>query len=136
MVHYRAFSTIVLLATSGLTLAFAQGRPRGPASLEQRADSLEALDPAVELRAAITAGDLRLIGVCGYACLPPGVDVTDSVVIRAFRASGLHNIKGTSDGVSSDAVARLNQVAADYGARYNRLLISYLRNREARAAKP
>jgi len=109
----------------------AQGRPRGPASLVQRADSIAALDAATEVQKAIRKADLRFVAVCGYVCFPPGVDLSDSTVLRAARTRAFHYIEGTSDAIMNDAVARLNGVAATYAERYNRLLARHLHVREA-----
>jgi len=110
------------LAACAVSTAHAQGRPRGPATLVARADSLAALDPATELRKAIERGDLRFIAVCGLSCRPPGVDLADSAVALAIRTGGLHYIEGTTDAVGNDAVARLDGVAVKYATRYNKLL--------------
>ena len=75
------------LAFLTVVSAWAQGWPRDPASLERRADSLAALDPAKEVEKAIDRGDLRFIAVCGYACFPPGVDPDDSIVIRGMQTT-------------------------------------------------
>ena len=122
----------VLLATAIVAVrsTHAQGRPAGPPALVKRADSIEALDPATEVRKAIDRGDVRFIAICGYACFPPGVDLRDSTVTVAIRSRALHYVEGTSDGITSEAVARLNIVAAAYAERYNRLLARHLHVRE------
>ena len=114
------------------TLWFACGHARlpDPLSNAQRADSITALDPATELKKALDRGDRRFIAVCGYVCFPPGVDLDDSVVMKAIRTRDMHYIEGTSDAVGSDAEARLNTVGADYAERYNRLLARHLHVRE------
>ena len=123
----------ILVATTIVAVGstHAQGRPAGPPALVKRADSIEALNPATEVRKAIDRGDVRFIAICGYACYPPGVDLTDSTVTVAIRSRAFHYVEGTSDAIMSEAVARLNIVAAAYAERYNRLLARHLHVREA-----
>jgi hypothetical protein len=120
----------LILGLSAPMCACGHRIPPGPPAIAQRAESIAALDPASELRKALNRGDLRFIAVCGYVCVPPGVDLNDSVVVRAIRARDMHYIEGTSDAVGSEAVARLNTVGADYAERYNRLLALHLHVRE------
>ena len=97
----------------------------GSPELAQRADSLSKLDAEAEARAAIARGDLRFIAVCGFACLPPGVPMDSARSSRdslALRGDSLLTIAGTSDAVVNQDVARLNDVAAAYARRYNRLI--------------
>jgi hypothetical protein len=104
--------------------------PARSPDLAARADSLAALDPAREVRAALARGDRRFVGVCGYACLAPGVDYKAP---GAPRAGQLRLIAGTSDAILNPDVERLNAVAYRYAKRYNTLLIAHLRKRRARA---
>ena len=81
-------------------------------------------------------GDLRFIGVCGYACMPLGVPLdsalrtADSLALR----DSLQRIFGTSDAVLNQDVARLNSQAAKYAARYNRVI--WARRLAIRASRP
>jgi hypothetical protein len=93
--------------------------------LARRADSLAKLDPQREARAAIARGDLRFIAVCGYVCVPVGVPLDRALRTRdslAVRSDSLRIVLGTSDGIANEDVARLNDVAAQYASRYNRLI--------------
>lgn len=93
--------------------------------LARRADSLAALDPEQEARGAIARGDLRFVGVCGFACLPVGVPLDSARRSRdslAIRGDSLRLIAGTSDAVVNEDVARLNEVARRYAERYNRIV--------------
>jgi len=101
--------------------------PARSPELARRADSLAGLDPGTEVRKAIARRDHRLIAVCGYACVPPGVDLRDTLVQRALER--LRPIVGTSDAILNADVARLNKVSSEYATRYNRLLLAALRRR-------
>jgi hypothetical protein len=119
----RPFALALLLAAA---CASAQTSGNAPSSeLTRRADSLASLDPRGEARAAINRGDLRFVGVCGFACLPVGVPL-DSLRMSpdsmAGRGDSLRIIAGTSDAVVSQDVARLNEVARRYAQPYNRVI--------------
>jgi hypothetical protein len=110
----------------------------GESDIARRADSLARLDPEREAGAAIARGDLRFIAVCGYVCIPIGVpfdSVSHSPDSLAVRTDSLRAIYGTSDGISNQDVARLNEVAADYGRRYNRIILDR-RSRLRDASRP
>lgn len=109
----------------GALLGCAQA-PKSPieADAARRADSLLALNPAVEFQQALERGDLRAIGVCGFACLAEGVEGSDYDLIRGRP---LNIIAGTSDAIGGPDVARLDAVADTYATRYNRLLIEHLK---------
>src|ERR1044072_7082036 len=97
--------------------------PRAASDTEvvRRADSLFKLDPLSEARRAIERGDLRAVGVCGYVCRPPEFTEADTGGLRRY---GQVLIAGTSDGVATEGVARLNIVASRYAAAYNRLIFA------------
>jgi hypothetical protein len=93
--------------------------------LAHRADSLAKLNPEREARAAIARGDLRFIAVCGYVCVPVGIPLDNALRTRdslALGSDSLRSIDGTSDDIANEDVARLNEVAAQYADRYNRLI--------------
>jgi hypothetical protein len=117
---------LIVCFTAHATLLRGQVPERSP-ELARRADSLSRLDPAIEVRKAIRRGDHRLVAVCGYACVPPGVDLHDSLVRGAMAR--LRRVEGTSDFVANVDVARLNKVSGEYAARYNQLLLAALRRR-------
>lgn len=87
-----------------------------------RAESLSALDPVAEARRAILRGDLRFLAVCGYTCIPVGIDLTSSgvAILDSLRA-----IEGTTDAPPNDDVVRLNQTAAQYAGAYNRVIAAH-----------
>ena len=99
--------------------------PQLASDYARRADSLASLDPVRELQAAIRRGDLRPIGVCGYACMPVGVDSGDYSIVDGRH---LNTIEGTTDAPPNRDAERLNEVAATYAGAYNRLLVAYLRD--------
>ena len=105
-------------------------------SLRTRADSLARLEPANELRVALERGDRRCIAVQGYLALPALMPV-DSLKAAwpILCAYGMNVIPGTSDFVTP-GVKRLNDVAFDYGLRYNRLLLQWLRQSGASQEAP
>ena len=128
----------VLTADTGqaATSDAVSGADRSP-DLASRADSLERLDPDHEAHAAIARGDLRFLAVCGYVCVPVGVPLdsvlqsADSLAVRGGRVRG---IPGTSDAILNDDADRLNKVAGDYAARYNRVI--WTRLKVVRASRP
>jgi hypothetical protein len=106
----------------------ATGLPSSSPELARRADSLSRLDPVREARAAIARGEIHFLAVCGYACMPAGVpldSIRSSNDSLALQADSLRAIPGTSDAVFNDDVARLNEVAAEYVKRYNRVIWEY-----------
>ena len=113
------------VADTSRSEAPASVRPDRSPELAQRADSLAKLDPEREARAAIAQGDLRFIAVCGYVCVPVGVPLGRALRTRdslAVRSDSLRIVLGTSDGIANADVERLNDVAAKYAGRYNRLI--------------
>jgi hypothetical protein len=134
---FRLLTSLVLL--SALPSVAVSQAARDSASdrlkreLRQRADSIEHLDASRELASAIKQDDRRFIGVQGYARTAPGVSVDDSLYPKQ---KAMHIIEGTSDGIWAPEVARLNQVAADYAFRYNRLLLKELRSSARKSSRP
>jgi len=102
--------------------------PQKATDYARRADSLARLSPARELRAAIERGDLRAIGVCGYACMPVGLDSRDYSIVDVRN---LNTIEGTSDAPPNRDAERLNEAAATYATAYNLLLVAYVRDHRA-----
>lgn len=96
-----------------------------PPDLAARADSLERLDPARELAAALARGDSRFIGVTGYVVVAPGVGFRDPCYPR--RLDAIRAVEGTSDNTVGPAGERLRRIATAYAERYNRLLLGRLR---------
>src|SRR5436305_1178741 len=79
-------------------------------------DALESADPAKDAAAALAAGDLRFVGVMGVGEIVPGAPqwVLQSPHVHA------RFIPNTSDAIESNQHARLQKVAHDYAAKYNK----------------
>ena len=92
------------------------------------ADSVVALVPEREFEKAVSRGDLRPIGVCGYACLSVGIEPADRGILPT---DSMIIVPGTGDAISGPGMARLNEVADTFATRYNRLLIQYLKSHPA-----
>jgi hypothetical protein len=114
----------ILIGAALLTVA-ACARHRLPGrspDLARRADSLQALNPEVELQNALARHDERFIGVCSIACLPVGLS---SEQIGRYPME-LNIVQGTTDAPKDEDAMRLDRVADHYADRYNRLLVAHL----------
>lgn len=95
-------------------------------------------DPVAELRAfiavpvedrlesALGAGDVRFLGVYGYALEVPGVPKSET---DRISKNGTLPIPGTSDALVSEEHGTLNDEAREYAAQYNGLLLGHVRQR-------
>jgi hypothetical protein len=95
-------------------------------------------DPVADLRAfiavpvkdrmesALGAGDLRFLGVYGYAHEVPGVPKSES---DRISKNGILPIPGTSDALVSEEHAILNDEAREYASQYNALLLGHVKPR-------
>jgi hypothetical protein len=95
-------------------------------------------DPVAELRAfiavpvkdrlesALEAGDLRFLGVYGYALEVPGVSNSET---DRISKNGVLPIPGTSDALVSEEHGALNDEAREYAAQYNGLLLGHVKQR-------
>ncbi len=103
--------------------------PSPEAGLERELAALRLDDPAADMRERVAAGDLRPLGVCGFACLAPrwapGGGAAHGVPMRI--------IDGTGDVVRGDAHLALKQRAHAYAAAYNQALAEWLRQNPAAA---
>ncbi|MFQ6312942.1 lipoprotein insertase outer membrane protein LolB [Lysobacter capsici] len=79
-------------------------------------------DPAGDARADLAQGRARLIGVCGFSCVAPGVERGDSKGVV-----GTYYLEGTSDVVEGDEHARLLKQAMHYAIVYNQSLVAGLK---------
>lgn len=79
-------------------------------------------DPAGDARANLAQGRARLIGVCGFSCLAPGIERGDGEGV-----DGIHYLEGTSDVVEGDEHARLLKQAMRYAIAYNQSLVAALK---------
>ena len=98
--------------------------PARSPDLSARADSLERLDPELEVQAAIARGDRRLVGICGYVCHPPGVPRERAAEYASPER--MKTIAGTSDAIVNADMARLGRIAGSYAERYNRRMLAHL----------
>lgn len=120
---------VTVVALSGCDSPGYGEKPRAPSwdeVVRQSLRMLEAADPVRDVEQAIREGDLRFIGMMGYALIVPGVDDYGQ---RIWDTNGVRVIKGTSDFIANDDVARLNELAYEYAKRYNMLLLDYLLKR-------
>jgi len=99
------------------------------AQLERELAALRLDDPAADMREHVAAGDLRPLGVCGFACLAPrwapGGGAAHGVPMRI--------IDGTGDVVRGDGHLALKHRAQAYAAAYNQALAEWLRRNPAAA---
>ncbi|WP_425603971.1 lipoprotein insertase outer membrane protein LolB [Luteimonas kalidii] len=107
----------------------AMPEPDANASPEARlAASLQALtldDPAADMRANARAGDLRPVGVCGFACLAPGFGPEGG----AAHGVPMRILDGTGDVVRGEEHLALKHRAEAYARAYNAALAVRLRAR-------
>lgn len=89
----------------------------------QRLRWLERADPARDLAAAWARGDRRFVAVYDFSATVPGVPTG---VVRPRDRGAVRFLEGTSDMPASAEEERLNALARDYAARYNRLLLARL----------
>jgi hypothetical protein len=78
---------------------------------------IASLDPVAEVKRALSRGDLRLLAVCGYVCVPPGVELDEESGTKPMPGRILPD---TSDARATAALARLNAASYRYAERYNR----------------
>lgn len=97
------------------------------AQLEATLKTLRLDDPAADLRANIEAGDLRPVGVCGFACLAPGYGPDGAAVVHG---ADLRIIDGSGDVIAGDRHMALKHQAEAYARAYNQALAAW------RAAHP
>lgn len=92
------------------------------AQLEATLRTLRLDDPAADLRANIEAGDLRPVGVCGFACLAPGYGPGGAAVVHG---ADLRIIDGSGDVVVGDRHLALKHQAEAYARAYNEALAAW-----------
>ena len=103
------------------------------AELRVRADSIARLDPARELAHALERGDRRFIGLQGYSQIAPGLDHRHPLYPKQGT---MRIVEGTSDSVWAPEVKRLNEIAAEYATRYNRMLVQELQRGKPDRSRP
>ena len=92
------------------------------AQLEATLRTLRLDDPAADLRANVEAGDLRPVGVCGFACLAPGYGPGGAAVVHG---AGMRIIDGSGDVIVGDRHLALKQQAEAYARAYNEALAAW-----------
>lgn len=80
-----------------------------------------------DVRNAIAKGDLRFVGVCGFAVDIPGLKDSEKHLVTP---QGVKVIAGTTDATNDPAEHAFNTAAESYALTYNRLLKEHLRERE------
>jgi hypothetical protein len=78
------------------------------------------------LESALAKGDVRFLGVYGYALEVPGVPKSET---DRISTNGVLPIPGTSDALVSEEHGTLNDEAREYAAQYNRLLLGHVAQR-------
>lgn len=79
-----------------------------------------------DFRRAVDSGDVRFVGVMGYALEVPGVPDYDSKYSRLY---GVKVIEGTSDMYRDSLELQRGQFYQRYAENYNRLLLRHLESR-------
>lgn len=97
------------------------------AALARTLQSLRLQDPAADMRERTSAGDLRPVAVCGFACLAPGYGPEGGAM--AGRAEDLRIIDGSGDAILGERHLALKRQAQAYAETYNRALAAWLRSR-------
>jgi len=78
------------------------------------------------LESALGAGDLRFLGVYGYALEVPGVPKSEA---DRISKNGVLPIPGTSDALVSEEHGGLNDEVREYAAQYNGLVLGHVTQR-------
>ncbi len=108
--------------------ASASAGPRDPGN--PKLTRYAAADPIADCRAAIARREFRFLAVGGMADTIPGFPHFKSRYLRGPshpQGYTYRVIDGTSEFVTGTEDIRLQGVAAEYAARYNRFLFQYLR---------
>ena len=92
------------------------------AILKMTLSSLNLKAPNADVEENITSGDYRFVGICGFACYPPGLQDADIKVL--LEKYGVRNLQGTTDSIESDEHWKLIRTATDYAIEYNRILLT------------
>jgi hypothetical protein len=74
----------------------------------------------------ISHSDFRFIGICDFACYPPGIQSEDLEYAKVY---GVRIIQGTTDALESEEHLELQEAATGYAETYNRFLLEYLKKR-------
>lgn len=86
---------------------------------------IEKANAQVDALKAFNEGNYKYMAITGYAYVVPGLEGTDQ--LRALR-EGFTYIEGTSDAICTERHMRLNQIALEYAAEYNKLILRMRNN--------
>lgn len=92
------------------------------AQLEATLKTLRLDDPAADMRANAEAGDLRPVGVCGFACLAPGYGPDGAAAVHGVD---MRIIDGSGDVIAGDRHMALKHQAEAYARAYNEALAAW-----------
>ncbi len=92
------------------------------AQLEATLKTLRLDDPAADMRANAEVGDLRPVGVCGFACLAPGYGPDGAAAVHGVD---LRIIDGSGDVIAGDRHMALKHRAEAYARAYNEALAAW-----------
>ena len=92
------------------------------AQLEATLRTLRLDDPAADMRANAEAGDLRPVGVCGFACLAPGYGPDGAAAVHGVD---MRIIDGSGDVIAGDRHMALKHQAEAYARAYNEALAAW-----------
>jgi hypothetical protein len=85
--------------------------------------SLNLTNPVADLDANVSKGDLRFIGIDGYACHAPGVDSDADDHLITSAKYRLRCLPGTGDVLESEKHKALIDKALEYARKYNKALL-------------
>ena len=84
---------------------------------------IESANPEADAKKAISEKDYRLLAIHGFVLMIPGVNKEDWIEYEQIY--GVFPIEGTSDALINEEHARLQNLAFEYGARYNKVILNY-----------
>jgi outer membrane lipoprotein LolB len=85
-------------------------------TLRRELEAVNLEDPSADVRIHIMRGDLRAVGICGYACFAPGMQSEEA------RSRGMRVLLGTSDAIEDGDHMALIVKAHRYARAYNTAL--------------
>ena len=96
------------------------------AILKTTLSSLNLKTPGADVEKNIANDDYRFMGICGYACYPPGLQDAD---LKLAEKYGVNNLQGTTDYIEDDEHSKLIQIATNYAIEYNHVLLMKLKSK-------
>jgi hypothetical protein len=122
MRHFLLSTTLVIGATATSCTSVPVNKLRADPALAELF-FMRSSDPATALDHAWRRGDVRFLGIAGFALEVPGVE---DAVYEAVRSHGIREVAGTEDTNTDDARWRLVSGARGYIEKYNELLLQRL----------